>query len=155
MSAAVSATTVEATAATTGESAAMESATGIASGIASSRVVTGEAATIGSASITSSVASSADETAAVVPVSVVSGATVVAAMAPSPVIPRTCADKYSARKPLRTVKAVRRTGIGIIRIVAVWANRRPIHVTRPWVAIALVITLVVPDCNSCLILLLL
>src|ERR1700722_2243620 len=155
MSAAVSATTVEATAATTVESAAMESATGIASGIASSRVVTGEAATIGSASITSRVASSADETAAVVAASVVAGATVVAAMAPSPVIPRTCADEYSARKPLRTVKPVRRTGIGIVRIVAVRANRRSAYVARPWVGIALVITLigitlVVPDRNSCL-----
>jgi hypothetical protein len=155
MSAAVSASTVEATAAGTVESATdMGSATG-AAGIAASRVVTGVATTIGPASITSRVASSADETAAVVAVSIVSGSTVVAAMAPSPVIPRTCADKYSAREPLRTVKAVRRTGIGIVRIVAVGANRRPVHVARPWVGIALVITLVgitlvVPDRNSCL-----
>ena len=150
MSAAVSATTVEATTAAT-----VESATCIAAGIASSRVVTGIATTIGSAGITSSIASSADETVAVVAASVVassvvSGATVVAAMTPSPVIPRTCADKYSARKPLRTVKTVRRTGIGIVRIVAIRANRRPVHVAWPWVGIPLVITLVVPDRNSCL-----
>ncbi len=156
MSAAVSAAAVEATAAGTMESATdMGSATGIAAGIAASRVVTGVATTIGSASITSRVASSADETAAVVAASVVAGATVVAAMAPSPVIPRTCADEYSARKPLRTVKPVRRTGIGIVRIVAVRANRRSAYVARPWVGIALVITLigitlVVPDRNSCL-----
>jgi hypothetical protein len=157
MSAAVSATTVEATAATveSGATAAMESATGVAAGIASSGIITGVAAPITSARITSGIGSSADETAAVVAASIVSGATVVAAMAPSRVIPGAGTDKYSARKPLRTVKAVRRTRIGIIRIVAVRANRRPVHIARPWVGIALVIaligvTLVVSDRNSCL-----
>ena len=158
MSAAVSAT-VEATAATTMKSATAatveSTATSVAAGVPSSGIITGIAAAIASACIASVVASSTYEAASIVPVTVVAGPTVVAAMTPSPVVPGTSADKHSARKPLRTIEAVRRTGIGIIRIVAVGANRRSVHIARSWVGIALVITLVgviwvVSDRNSCL-----
>ena len=54
----------------------------------------------------------------------VESAAPVSRMTPSPVIPGTSADKYSACKPPRPVEAIRRASIRIIRVVAVRAYRR-------------------------------
>ena len=42
-------------------------------------------------------------------------------------VPRTGADEHAACKPVRTVVAVRRTGVRVIRIVAIGADRRTHH----------------------------
>lgn len=48
----------------------------------------------------------------------------------TPVIPRARADKYAVYEVVRTVEAVRRTGIRIIVIVSVRADRRTCRVGR-------------------------
>jgi hypothetical protein len=151
MSAAVSATTVKSTTTATVES----TATSVAAGVPTSGIITGVSASIASARVTSGVATSTYEAAAIVAVSVVARPTIVSAVTPSPVVPGTGTDKHSARKPLRTIEAVRRTGIGIVRVIPVRTHRRPVHIARARVGIALVITLVgvglvVSDRNSCL-----
>jgi len=50
----------------------------------------------------------------------------VPAVAPAPAIPGTSANEDAADKPVRAVIAIRRTGIGIIGIVAPLANWRPV-----------------------------
>jgi hypothetical protein len=55
----------------------------------------------------------------------------VSGIAPIPVIPRTRADKHTTYKPARTVVAVRRAGIRIIRVISVCTHWRPGHVARP------------------------
>lgn len=57
----------------------------------------------------------------------ITSVTVAAAEAPSAAEPRAGADEDSTNKPVRTVVPVGRAGIGIVRIVAVRTDRRPIN----------------------------
>src|ERR1700724_307229 len=58
-------------------------------------------------------------------------ATVVAASViwMSPAVPGACADKDPIREPTRTVVAVGRAAIRIVRVIAVSADRRSSHIT--------------------------
>jgi hypothetical protein len=75
----------------------------------------------------------------------------------TPVIPRSGTDEYSTCKPLRTIEAIRCTGIGIIGVVPIWAHRRSVNVARVGIALVgvtlvsvtlVAVTLVDSDANS-------
>jgi hypothetical protein len=124
---------VEATTASAVESAATaESARTAAAGIsmrhAAACIAASYATTRVTARHTTCVAASAvGVTAAVSTISIAATVSVAAAIAvsaptaaPAPVVPGACADEDAARKPARSVVAIGRAGIGIIRVVA-WA----------------------------------
>jgi hypothetical protein len=67
-------------------------------------------------------------TAIIAPVTVPVASAVVAVMTPAPAVPWACADEYPARKPLRAVVAVWSASVGIIRVVAPFADWWPVVV---------------------------
>ncbi len=68
------------------------------------------------------------EASAIVPTAVVTTTPIVAA--PISVVPGAGADEHAVHKPIRPVKAVWRTRVGVIIIVAVGANRRRTNISR-------------------------
>lgn len=137
----------------------MESITsGVAACGAATSIVTSIAAPIVPARIPPGIAPSVTPgvTASIAPTGITeAAATPVPTM--TPVIPRSGTDEYSTRKPLRTIEAIRCTGIGIIGVVPIWAYRRSVNVARVGIALVgvtlvsvtlVAVTLVDSDANS-------
>jgi hypothetical protein len=59
----------------------------------------------------------------VTPAASTPAAVTVPSAAPAPAIPRAYAKKHPVHEPIRSVKAVGRAGIGIVRVVAPLADR--------------------------------
>ena len=134
MEAAASAT-VEATASTSKSvgcsTAATKSsryaATGVAAGHAAASIPTPHATCVAVPAVgISTVAVTISTAAAIVPAATVAPTTAAPAMTPAPAVPRTSADEDAAVKPVRTVVAIRGTGIGVIGVVAPFAVRRAV-----------------------------
>jgi hypothetical protein len=65
------------------------------------------------------------------PATTVEATAVPAGMTPIPVIPGPHADEYAVHEPLRTVIAIRRTGVRVIVIISIGANWRRAIIAGP------------------------
>lgn len=130
-SATVGSATVIATASMNRAAAMISAATGITTRVSASAVVTCIAASVRPAGIAPSVSASV---AARVAWATISTASPISTMTPA--IPGADTDERSANEPLRTVEAVRRTGIRVIGIVPVRTYRRTTHIS--WAGVSLI-----------------
>jgi hypothetical protein len=96
--------------------------------IATVKPVTTKSTAVASPSVAcAAIVASTAPTATVAP-----AATPVKTVAPTaaPTIPGAGADEHSTREPIRPIVAVRRTSVGRIAVVAVFAHRRSAHIAR-------------------------